>query len=151
MFRPPSGDFCLSVPITPDSSFDLVSYGAGLPNMSLRVFALVTSVGLIPPTLALTYSGISFSGGTCLTVILGLAMVALLLLIPKLALQYPDSSLVKLLLGGALVATHASTPHQQGIATAESLPRCNSCNGPMEWHQGFSGDCGKRLGRNSAG
>lgn len=90
--------------------------------MSLRVFALVTSVGMIPPTLALTYAGISFRGGTWLTVVLGLAIVAPLLLIPKLAFRYPDSSLVKLLLGEALVATHASTPHQQGIATAESLP-----------------------------
>ncbi|MDR4485810.1 MAG: VTT domain-containing protein [Nitrospirales bacterium] len=41
----------------PIFSFDLISYGAGLTNMSIRVFALVALVGMIPPTLALTYAG----------------------------------------------------------------------------------------------
>lgn len=43
--------------LVPIFSFDLISYGAGLTNMSIRVFALVTFVGMIPPTLALTYAG----------------------------------------------------------------------------------------------
>ena len=119
--------------LLPIFSFDLISYGAGLTNMSLRMFALVTFLGMIPPTLALTYAGSSVTGGTWLTVVLGLAMVALLLLIPKLALRYPDSPLVKLLRGGAPVPTSASTPSQAPAADLVDGPRrCDSCNGPME-------------------
>ncbi|MBU6435188.1 MAG: TVP38/TMEM64 family protein, partial [Nitrospirae bacterium] len=43
--------------LLPVFSFDLVSYGAGLTNMSLRVFAAATLLGMIVPTLALTYAG----------------------------------------------------------------------------------------------
>ncbi len=43
--------------LVPIFSFDLISYGSGLTNMSIRVFGLVTLVGMIPPTLALTYAG----------------------------------------------------------------------------------------------
>lgn len=119
--------------LLPIFSFDLISYGAGLTNMSLRMFALVTFLGMIPPTLALTHAGSYVTGGTWLTVILGLAMVALLLLIPKLVLRYPDSRLVKLMRGGAPVPTSASTPLQPPTAAmAKGSSRCDSCNGPME-------------------
>ncbi|MGB5056999.1 MAG: TVP38/TMEM64 family protein, partial [Nitrospirales bacterium] len=119
--------------LLPIFSFDLISYGAGLTNMSLRMFALVTFLGMIPPTLALTYAGSSVAGGTWLTVVLGLAMVALLLLIPKLVLRFPDSRLVKLLRGGAQVPTPPFTPPQAPTADLVEGPRrCDSCNGPME-------------------
>ncbi len=119
--------------LLPIFSFDLISYGAGLTNMSLRMFALVTFLGMIPPTLALTYAGSSVTGGTWLTVVLGLAMVALLLLIPKLVLRFPDSRLVRFLRGGAPVPTPGSTPLQPPTKDiAEEGPRCASCNSPMK-------------------
>lgn len=73
--------------LTPIFSFDLISYGAGLTNMSIRVFALVTLLGMIPPTLALTYAGSYVSSGAWLAIVLGLAIVALLLLIPAIAIR----------------------------------------------------------------
>lgn len=119
--------------LLPIFSFDLISYGAGLTNMSLRMFAFVTFLGMIPPTLALTYAGSSVTGGSGLTVVLGLAMVALLLLIPKLVLRFPDSRLVKLLRGEAPVPAPASTPPQPPTADlVDGPPRCDSCNRPME-------------------
>ncbi|HNP29105.1 MAG TPA: TVP38/TMEM64 family protein [Nitrospirales bacterium] len=119
--------------LIPIFSFDLISYGAGLTNMSIRVFALVTLVGMIPPTLALTYAGSYVGSGTWLTAILGLVMVGLLLLIPTLVLRYPTSRLVKLLRGDISVPTPAPPPIQQPIATSgESPSRCDSCHGPME-------------------
>ncbi len=119
--------------LLPIFSFDLISYGAGLTNMSLRMFALVTFLGMIPPTLALTYAGSSVTGGTWLTVVLGLAMVVLLLLIPKLVLRFPDSRFVKLLRGEAPIPTPGSTPLQPPTKDfAEGAPRCASCNGPMK-------------------
>lgn len=119
--------------LLPVFSFDLISYGAGLTNMSLHMFALVTFLGMIPPTLALTHAGSYFTGGTWLTVVLGIGMVALLIFIPKLALRYPDSRLVKLLRGETPDSTPASTPHPPPTAElAKGPPRCDSCNGPME-------------------
>lgn len=119
--------------LLPIFSFDLISYGAGLTNMSLRMFALVTFLGMIPPTLALTYAGSSVTGGTWLTVVLGLAMVALLLFIPKLVIRFPDSRLVKLLRGEAPGPALGSTPLQPPTKDiAEEAPRCASCNGPMK-------------------
>ncbi len=101
--------------------------------MSIRVFALVTLVGMIPPTLALTYSGSYVGSGTWLTVPLGLTMVALLLLIPTLALRYPNSRFVKLLQGKASVSTPVPIPLQIAMSTsAESTARCDSCQKPME-------------------
>ncbi|HNP60381.1 MAG TPA: TVP38/TMEM64 family protein [Nitrospirales bacterium] len=119
--------------LIPIFSFDLISYGAGLTNMSIRVFALVTFLGMIPPTLALTYAGSYVGSGTWLTVVLGLAMVALLLLIPSIVLRYPTSRFVKLLRGETSRSTPAPVPLQQPIATSDqSQPRCDSCHGKME-------------------
>ena len=119
--------------LLPIFSFDLISYGAGLTNMSLRMFALVTFLGMIPTTLALTYAGSYATGGTWLTVVLGFAMVALLLLIPKLVLRFPDSRLVTLLRGEALGPALVSTPPQPPTKDiAEEGPRCASCHGPMK-------------------
>jgi uncharacterized membrane protein YdjX (TVP38/TMEM64 family) len=43
----------------PVFSFDIVSYGAGLTNISLKAFAVATLVGMAPPTFAFTYFGSS--------------------------------------------------------------------------------------------
>ena len=46
--------------LLPIFSFDVISYGAGLTNISLKTFAIATLIGMIPPTFALTYLGNSF-------------------------------------------------------------------------------------------
>ncbi len=117
--------------LLPIFSFDLISYGAGLTNMSLRTFAMATLLGMIPPTLALTYAGSQVVSGKWLLIVLGLAMVALLLLIPKLVLRYPTSRWVRLLRGEMPVAALALSD-QPTIPGPEVSPRCDSCGGPLE-------------------
>lgn len=85
--------------LVPLFSFDIISYGAGLTNMSLRTFAAVTFAGMIPPTLALTYAGSQVVSGAWLLILSGLAMVGMMLLIPKLVLRYPTARWVRLLRG----------------------------------------------------
>jgi uncharacterized membrane protein YdjX (TVP38/TMEM64 family) len=43
--------------LIPVFSFDVVSYGAGLSNISLKSYALATLAGMAPPTFAFTYLG----------------------------------------------------------------------------------------------
>ena len=68
--------------LVPLFSFDIISYGAGLTNMSLRTFAAVTFAGMIPPTLALTYAGSQVVSGAWLLILSGLAMVGMMLYRP---------------------------------------------------------------------
>lgn len=49
--------------LLPILSFDLVSYGAGISNLSLRIYATATLSGMIPPTFLLTYMGKSLTMG----------------------------------------------------------------------------------------
>lgn len=93
--------------LIPVFSFSLISYGAGLTSMSLRAFAIVTFLGMIPPTFAFNFAGSRVGSGQWLLILIGLAMVALLLLIPKLVLRYPSSRLAKLLRGEYPVAAPA--------------------------------------------
>lgn len=119
--------------LVPVFSFDLVSYGAGLTNMSLRAFAVATLLGMIVPTLALTYAGSQVVSGEWLLVLLGLIMVALFLLIPRLVVRYPSAWWVRLLRGEApVMASPQAVPVEPGAATGEAAPRCSSCGGPME-------------------
>lgn len=118
--------------LLPVFSFDLVSYGAGLTNMSFRTFALVTFVGMIPPTFALTYAGSQVASGAWLMMVLGLAMVAMMLLLPKLVLRYPTTRWVRLLRGEMPVAAHVHVPSTQPTVSAlDVTPRCDSCGGPL--------------------
>ncbi|UCG79250.1 MAG: TVP38/TMEM64 family protein [Nitrospirota bacterium] len=69
--------------LLPFVSFDVVSYGAGLTNMSLTKFAVATFLGMIPLTFVYNYFGatLAFSGPT--VVILGLVMVSMFFIIPR--------------------------------------------------------------------
>lgn len=119
--------------LVPLFSFDVISYGAGLTNMSLRVFAFVTFLGMIPPTLALTYAGSRVVSGAWPMIVLGLAMVTVLLLLPKLVLRYPTARWVRLLRGGMPVSPSLQVPSTQPVVPAsEVAPRCDSCGGPLE-------------------
>lgn len=118
--------------LLPVFSFDLVSYGAGLTNMSLRTFALVTFAGMIPPTFALTYAGSQVASGAWLMILAGLAMVVVLLLVPKLVLRYPTARWVRLVRGDMPVAAHVHlAPGQSARPVVDGAPRCDSCGGPL--------------------
>jgi uncharacterized membrane protein YdjX (TVP38/TMEM64 family) len=124
--------FVLLARLVPLFSFDVISYGAGLTNMSLRTFAVVTFVGMIPPTFALTYAGSQVASGAWLMILSGLAMVAMMLLLPKLVLRYPTARWVRLLRGEVPVAGHVHVPFMQPVAaTVDGAPRCDSCGGPL--------------------
>ncbi len=118
--------------LLPILSFDLVSYGAGLTNMSLRTFALVTFVGMIPPTFALTYAGNQVASGAWLMILSGLAMVGMMLLLPKLVLRYPTARWARLLRGDMPVVAHVHlTPGQPARRVVDGPPQCDSCGGPL--------------------
>lgn len=118
--------------LIPLFSFDVISYGAGLTNMSLRTFALVTFVGMIPPTFALTYAGNQVASGAWLMILSGLAMVGMMLLLPKLMLRYPTARWVRLLRGDMPVVAHVHlTPGQPARPVVDGAPRCDSCGGPL--------------------
>lgn len=121
--------------LVPIFSFDLISYGAGLTNMSLRVFAVATLLGMIPPTFALTYAGGSVVSGEWLVILLGVVMVAFLLLVPKLVIRYPSSRWVRLLQGGSPMVvvnqTTGAVPKATGGQPNEALYRCSSCGERM--------------------
>lgn len=124
--------FVLLARLVPLFSFDVISYGAGLTNMSLRTFAVVTFVGMIPPTFALTYAGSQVVSGPWLMILSGLAMVAVMLLLPKLVLRYPTARWVRLLRGEMPVAAHVHVPSTQPTVCAlDGTPRCDSCGGPL--------------------
>ena len=87
------------VRLVPVFSFDIVSYGAGLTNMSLKSFAIATFLGMIPPTFAFTYLGsavVSVQGPMILT---GVLLVAIFLFLPKWIMSHRSSWWVSMLLG----------------------------------------------------
>lgn len=117
--------FVLLARLVPLFSFDVISYGAGLTNMSLRTFALVTFVGMIPSTFALTYAGSQVVSGPWLMILSGLAMVGVMLLLPKLTLRYPTARWVRLFRGEMPV------PMPQATAERTFNAPCSSCGEPL--------------------
>lgn len=69
--------------LLPFLSFDLISYGAGLTNMSLKKFSIATFFGMIPLTFVYNYFGSVMIIGKGVTLISGLLMVILFFLIPR--------------------------------------------------------------------
>ena len=125
--------FVFASRLLPIFSFDLISYGAGLTNMSVRAFAVATLIGMIPPTFALTALGGSVFAGEWLLLLLGLAMVAFFLLVPKLVIRYQSSGWAQLLLGKAPAMAPVETlPAPKPMMADEPLHRCSACGGLME-------------------
>ncbi len=85
--------------LIPLFSFDVISYGAGLTNVSLKGFALVTFFGMIPPTFAFTYFGSSVVSAQWALIAASVAMVGLFLVTPKILLRYRSSRVSCLILG----------------------------------------------------
>lgn len=113
--------------LIPIFSFDVVSYGAGLTNISFKTFALATFFGMAPPTFAFTYLGSSVVSAQWPLIAAGAAMVLFFLAMPKLVTKYRTSAFARLLLGPppspALVAAKgAEIPLQI---------RCRGCGSAM--------------------
>ena len=85
--------------LIPVFSFDVVSYGAGLTNISLKTFALATLVGMTPPTFALTYLGSSVISAQWPLIVAGIVMAGVFLAMPKLLTRYRTSRVARLFLG----------------------------------------------------
>lgn len=93
--------------------------------MSLRAFAVATLLGMIGPTFILTYAGKQVISGEWVLIVFGLAMVALLLFIPKLMVRYRASRWVEFIRNG----TSVTTP-ERAVETTRAGP-CSSCGGPL--------------------
>jgi len=96
--------------LLPIFSFDIVSYGAGLTRMSLRVFALATLLGMIPPTFALTYLGGSVPTLQWPIIASGLLLAGLFLFLPKLLLNNRSTWWVRLIQGETPAPSEAELP-----------------------------------------
>jgi uncharacterized membrane protein YdjX (TVP38/TMEM64 family) len=110
--------------LIPIFSFDVVSYGAGLTNISLKTFALATFFGMAPPTFAFTYLGSSVVSAQWPLIAAGVAMVAFFLTMPKLLTIYCDSRFARLFLGPPPALAEARTEMPLQI-------RCTGCGASM--------------------
>jgi uncharacterized membrane protein YdjX (TVP38/TMEM64 family) len=90
--------------LVPIFSFDIVSYGAGLTNMSLKVFALATLVGMAPPTFAFTYLGSAVVTVQWPLILAGGLLVVVFLLLPKWIIKHRSSWWAGVLQGKPMVA-----------------------------------------------
>ena len=118
--------------LVPVFSFDVISYGAGLTNVSWKVFAIATLVGMIPPTFVLTYLGSGVVSTQWPMILAGVVMVALFLFTPKLVKRYPSAWWAQLL----LVAKPAPVPADPTKTPAHELrvggPNvCSGCGAPL--------------------
>lgn len=108
----------------PVFSFDIVSYGTGLTNISLKAFALATLVGMAPPTFAFTYLGSSVISAQWPLIVAGIVMVGFLLAMPKLLTTYRTSCFARLILG----------PLPAPITARKEIPlqvRCVGCGATL--------------------
>lgn len=116
--------------LVPVFSFDVISYGAGLTNMSLLAFAVATFIGMIPPTFALVYFGSSVVSAQLPLILSGAAMVAVFLVAPKLVTRYPSAWWARL-----LFATQPSAQpiQEEGRPPAEepAPERCAGCGASL--------------------
>jgi len=113
--------------LIPVFSFDVVSYGAGLTNISLKSFALATLFGMALPTFALTYFGSSIVSAQWPLMAAGVVMVVFFLAMPKLLIKYRTSPLASLLLG----------PPPPPITVRRDIPlpaRCVGCGAAIPLH-----------------
>lgn len=69
--------------LLPFISFDIISYGAGLTKMSLRMFVLATVIGMIPLTFLYNYFGSVLVFGKNTTILFSLVMVSIFFLVPR--------------------------------------------------------------------
>ena len=85
--------------LVPIFSFGIVSYGAGLTNMSLKSFALATFLGMMPPTFALTYLGSAVVTVQWPLILAGGLLVGVFLFLPKWIMNHRMSWWVRVIQG----------------------------------------------------
>jgi uncharacterized membrane protein YdjX (TVP38/TMEM64 family) len=112
--------------LIPIFSFDVVSYGAGFTNVSLKTFALATLFGMAPPTFAFTYLGSSVVSAQWPLIASGVGMVLFFLAMPKILVKYRTSAFARLFLGPPpapvmVATTRAEIPLQVRCAGCGSL------------------------------
>lgn len=113
--------------LIPIFSFDVVSYGAGLTNISLKTFALATLFGMAPPTFAFTYLGSSVISAQWPLIAAGVVMVVFFLAMPKLLTRYRTNHFARLFLVPPPVPVIVP-------ATRKEIPlqvRCVGCGSTM--------------------
>ena len=75
--------------LLPIADFDIVSYGAGLSQISLRRFAIATFLGMLVPTWVLVTTGSALaSGDRGMALVLGIAFALLFVFVPTLVHKY---------------------------------------------------------------
>ena len=115
--------------LIPVFSFDLISYGAGLTNMSLRAFALATLVGMVPSTYALTYFGSRVVNVSWPLILSGVVLILVFLFLPKWIMKNPSALLVRLIQGDR---PKAEEPEEEKPPFHSHAPsRCSWCGGKM--------------------
>lgn len=112
--------------LLPIFSFDIVSYGAGLTKMSLKVFALATLLGMIPPTFALTYLGGSVPTLQWPIIVSGLLLAGLFLFLPKLILKNRSTWWVRLIQGEPPAAAEMPTVPNQPVNVEGKCSWCGA-------------------------
>lgn len=117
--------------LLPIFSFDVISYGAGLTNISLKTFALATLIGMIPPTFALTYLGNSFISSQLPLVFGGFVMVGFFLAIPKLVLRYPNTWWARWFLAASPSSTQLPSDHIPPNSSTKSDGTCAGCESSL--------------------
>jgi uncharacterized membrane protein YdjX (TVP38/TMEM64 family) len=119
--------------LLPIFSFDVISYGAGLTNMSLLTFALATLAGMIPPTLAFTYFGSSVVSSQWPLILAGGLMVAIFLLMPKLVVRYQDAWWARVFLAVApATAPVRPAPLTPVGPIRPGAPACAGCGASLD-------------------
>jgi uncharacterized membrane protein YdjX (TVP38/TMEM64 family) len=81
--------------LVPVFSFALISYGAGVTAISAWRFAIATFVGMLPMTLVFAGLGNTFTLHPALTVIAGLAVLAVMVWLPWSISRHPESRLAQ--------------------------------------------------------
>ncbi len=119
--------FVLVSRLLPLFSFDLVSYGAGLTKMSLKAFALATFVGMIPPTYALVYFGSSTMAADWMVFLLGIVLVGLFLVLPKLIMRNQSAKWVQLILGKKPEFDEEPLSSPAPVLSFEAPTKCSWC------------------------
>lgn len=72
----------------PFFQFDIISYGAGLTNISLKRFAIATILGMIPMTYVFTNFGGGLFFGNFLTITLSALLIVSIFIVPILINKY---------------------------------------------------------------
>ena len=111
--------------LMPIFSFDIVSYGTGLTQMSLKAFALATFLGMLPPTFALTYLGSAVVTVQWPLILAGALLIVIFLVLPKWIMNHRSSLWVRILLGKPMVAAIPNDEHIQHN-------QCGWCRKPVE-------------------